>query len=138
MGVSFQVGNKFYEVGSASFLHSFFSTISYHLEPQGWGTRYPSLLKHLYNGTMSWTDAGNAIEELKEVQVKLSDYPPRDVVWDIEDLSKKPPWGENISSDITSLANYFVTSDGNDLINVLLMAIRNSQNKKINIEIVSL
>jgi len=53
-----------------------------------------------------------------------------------EDLSKRPPWGDNISSDITSLANYFITNDGKDLIDVLLMAIGDPLNSKIDVEIV--
>ncbi len=32
----------------------------------------------------------------------------------IDDLFKQPPWGKNISNDITNLSNYFVTSDGED------------------------
>ena len=138
MGVAFQVGNKFYEVGSSSFLHSFFSTISYHLEPKGWGTQYPNLLIHLYAGKLSWAGARAATEELEEIRTKLSAYRPQDVIWDIEDLSKRPPWGNNISSDITSPANYFVTSDGKDLVDVLLMATRDSLNNKTDIEIVCL
>jgi 2,3-bisphosphoglycerate-dependent phosphoglycerate mutase len=39
-------------------------------------------------------------------------------VWDVEDRSKRPPWGDDISPDITSLANYFVTDDGRDLFEV--------------------
>lgn len=36
------------------------------------------------------------------------------VIWDIDDMTKMPPWGKNISKDITDLSNYFVTSDGKD------------------------
>ena len=33
------------------------------------------------------------------------------------------PWGNNISSDITDLSNYFITSDGEDLITIMFHAI---------------
>ena len=46
------------------------------------------------------------------------------VVWDIEDLSKQPPWGNKISPDITDLSSYFVTSDGEDFIGVLERALK--------------
>lgn len=45
------------------------------------------------------------------------------MIWDIEDLSKQPPWGDKISDRITSLANYFVTSDGRDFIDVFNMTL---------------
>jgi hypothetical protein len=41
------------------------------------------------------------------------------VVWDIDNPEARPPWGDDISSDITDLSNYFVTSDGRDLFEVL-------------------
>jgi hypothetical protein len=44
-------------------------------------------------------------------------------VWDVEDRSKRPPWGDDISPDITDLGNYFVTEDGRDLIDVVAEAI---------------
>ena len=47
-------------------------------------------------------------------------------MWYIEDISKQPPWGKNISSDITDLSNYIITSDGRDLISVILMALNDS------------
>ncbi|MDR4281828.1 hypothetical protein FO523_22550, partial [Bacillus subtilis KCTC 1028 = ATCC 6051a] len=35
----------------------------------------------------------------------------------------RPPWGDNISDEITDLSNYFVTSDGEDFINLLKNAL---------------
>ena len=42
MAVAFCVGNLQWEVGASGFLSAFFSTISYHLEPDGFGTGAPS------------------------------------------------------------------------------------------------
>jgi hypothetical protein len=138
MAVGFKIDFLFYQVGHGDFLHAFFSTISYHLEPEGWGTKYPYLLKQLYNGRLAWSDVPNAIKELEEVRSRLEQFKPKDVVWDIEDLSKRPPWGDNISSDITNLSNYFVTSDGRDLFGVLLKALQDSLSEKTDIELASL
>lgn len=138
MAVGFKVDFLIYQVGNGDFLHSFFSTISYHLEPDGWGTKFPYLVKHLYNGKLAWIEVPKAIKELEEIRLKLKSFSPNDVVWDIDDLSKRPPWGDNISSDITNLSNYFVTSDGRDLINVLLRALQDSLSEKTDIEVVSL
>lgn len=49
---------------------------------------------------------------------------PKDVVWDIDDLSKQPPWKDNISGDITDLSDYFVMSGGEDFITIFLRALK--------------
>lgn len=96
-----------------------FTTISYHLEPNGWGTKYPLLLNKLYNGKLKYKYIKDAIKEIDEIKESLKNYSPSQVIWDIEDISKTPPWGDNISDEITDLSNYFVTSDGEDLITIL-------------------
>lgn len=138
MAVGFRIDFLWYQVGHGDFLHSFFSTISYHLEPDGWGTRYPYLLKKLYQGKLSWEDAPKALEEVKSIQTQLKKYTPDKVIWDIDDLSKQPPWKENISSEITDLSNYFVTSDGRDLIEILKKALQDSIDEQTDIEIASI
>jgi hypothetical protein len=65
----------------------------------------------------------------------LKNYNPSQVIWDIEDLSKTPPWGDNISDEITDLSNYFVTSDGEDLITILKKALNRALKVKSDIEI---
>lgn len=42
-------------------------------------------------------------------------------MWDLDDPSKQPPWGKNISREITDLSNYFITNEGKDFIILLLM-----------------
>lgn len=138
MAVGFKIDFLFYQIGHGDLLHSFFSTISYHLEPEGWGTKYPYLLKHLYNGRLAWNDATKAMKELEEVRSKLAEFQPKEVIWDIEDLSKRPPWGDNISKDITNLSNYFLTSDGRNLIDVLSKALHDSLSEETDIKIASL
>lgn len=133
MSVGFKIDFLKYEVGHSDFLNSFFSTASYHLEPEGWGTRYPCLLNHLYRGRLSVADVPKAKIELEEVRSKLAQYRPTDIIWDIEDLGKKPPWGNNISADITNLSNYFVTSDGRDLFDVMFAAFNDAQDLKVDI-----
>jgi 2,3-bisphosphoglycerate-dependent phosphoglycerate mutase len=114
MAVGIQVDNVVTELGSASFLHAFFSTVSFHLEKKGWGSRFPNLLKDLYQGKLSKHDAAAALLELQTIRKELKHYRPDQVIWDIDDLSKRPPWKDKISPDITDLSNYFVTSTGRD------------------------
>lgn len=127
MAVGFKVKYYWYQVGHGDFLHSFFSTISYHLEQNGWGTEYPFLLNELYNGNLENKNIDSAITELGVIKMKLQNYSPAQVIWDIEDLSKRPPWGENISKDISNLSNYFITSEGENLIDMLMKVLEKGQ-----------
>ncbi len=121
--VSFRVGCIMYEIGTASFLHSFFSTVAYRLENNRWGSRFPVIMNELYQGKLSCKNAPAAKAELTQIQKDLTTLSPDKVIWDIEDLSKQPPWGNKISSEITSLRNYFVTCDGRDFMEVFHMAL---------------
>ena len=119
MTVGLKLGSITDEIGGQAFFHAFFSTISYRLEKHGWGSRFPCLLKKLYQGKLEENDSEKALEELSVIVDELRNFSPDKVVWDIEDLRARPPWGDNISSDITDLSNYFVTSTGRDLVGVL-------------------
>ena len=77
----------------------------------------------------------NAINELHTVKKESSRIPPQKVIWDIEDLSQQPPWGNDISEDITDLSNYFVTSEGDDLFDILFEAFGVAKDDNENIEI---
>lgn len=115
----------FYELGHGDFVHSFFSTISYHLEKDGWGTKYPLLMDSLYYNQLSWKEISVVKANLIEIEQKLSKLSPEaeQVVWDIADLLQKPPWGDKICSKVTSLANYFATADGKTFFEVLHTAL---------------
>lgn len=119
MAVGIKLGSITDEIGTSDFFHAFFSTIAGNLEPGGWGTRFPVLMKKLYAGEIGQSDAGAALAELDEISRELAALPVTKVIWDIEDRSKVPPWGDNIASTITDLSNYFVTSTGRDLIATL-------------------
>jgi 2,3-bisphosphoglycerate-dependent phosphoglycerate mutase len=131
MSVGITVGSITDEIGAPSFVHAFFSTISAHCEPLGWGSRYPYLMHHLYQGCLSAPNAMAAIDELHDAKGQLLKLPPTAVVWDIEDRSAQPPWGRNIAPSITSLGNYFVSSTGRDLFELLeeALAASSAENK---------
>jgi hypothetical protein len=119
MAVGITVGSITDEIGTSSFLHAFFSTISAYCEPNGWGTRFPHLMGELYQGHLAHQHALSALNELAQAKAALAKLPPSKVVWDIEDRKAQPPWGNNISPEITSLGNYFVSSTGRDLFALL-------------------
>ena len=112
-----------YTIGTADFLHSFFSTVCGRLENGKWGSRYPYLMNELYQGMLSAEHLAAGAEELVQIKKNLARFAPNQVIWDIDDRSLTPPWGDNISDDITDLSNYFVTSDGNDFLTVFSAAL---------------
>ena len=63
------------------------------------------------------------MEELKIIKKELKQFLPDEIVWDLDDPSKQPPWGKNISSEITDLSNYFITNEGKDFIILLFNAL---------------
>lgn len=138
MAVGFQVKFYWYEIGNGEFLHSFFSTVAYRLESGRWGSRFPIIMNDLYQGKMNQEDVDKAIEEWNGIQKELQAFAPDKVIWDFDDLSKQPPWGNDISEDITDLSNYFVTSDGRDFMTVFLHALEKAKEVDSDIKIVSI
>ncbi len=137
MAVGFQFWYYWYKVGMGDFLYSFFSTICYNLENGQWGSIYPYVMKELYSEKLKWQNIKFARDELKEIQGRLKEILPDKVVWNFEDLSACPPWGDNISNEITDLSNYFITSDGRNLISLLFEVFDEAERREEDIEIVS-
>lgn len=135
MAVGFKVNCFWYQVGQGDFLHSFFSTVAYNLEEGHWGSRFPVIMTQLYQGRLPRENTDRAIEELSIIKKELQNFGPEKVVWDIEDLSKQPPWGTNISEDITDLSNYFVTSSGYDFLSVFSNALQTAKETNAELEI---
>lgn len=135
MAVGFSVGFYWFQIGTGDFLHSFFSTVAFNLENKKWGSRFPIIMNKLYQGKLEVEVVDKAIEELKVIQEELKAYGPGKVIWDIEDLSKQPPWGNEISKDITDLSNYFVTSDGEDFLSVFFRALVKAKENNTSIQI---
>ncbi len=119
MAVGITVDFYWYQVGTGDFFHSFFSTVAYNLEENNWGSRFPIMMNEFYDGVLKNADISKALQEMDIIERELKSFSPDKVVWDIEDLSQEPPWGDDISPDITDLSNYFVTSDGENLITIM-------------------
>lgn len=123
MSVGFKVKFYWYQVGSGDFLFSFFSTVACNLENGRQGARFPMMKSLCDSGKLTSNELSAALDEVLQIRSELKGFTADKVVWDMEDLSKQPPWGNNISPEITDLSNYFVTSDGEDFITILQHAI---------------
>lgn len=138
LAVGFKVKFYWYQIGTGSFLHSFFSTVCYNLENSKWGSKYPYIMNELYFGELKSENTEKALAELKEIRDELEKISVDKVIWDIDNVSLKAPWGDNISKDITSLGNYFVTSDGDDFLMVFTNALEKAKKLNTSIKIESL
>lgn len=137
MAVGIKLGNITDEIGTSDFFHAFFSTIAGNLEPEGWGTRFPVIMRNLYSGELNQFYAVRALAELNEITLELSKLPVSKIIWDIDDARKAPPWGDNIASSIQDLSDYFVTSAGRDLISTIRESLQELRDKGGVVRIVS-
>jgi hypothetical protein len=138
MAVGFKVKFYWYQIGMGDFLHAFFSTVCYNLENSKWGSRYPFIMNELYSGELKRENVETALVELNEIKSELEKISVDKVIWDIDNLSLQAPWGDDISQNITSLGNYFVTSDGDDFITVFNNALEKAKKLNTSIKIESL
>ncbi|MCI9525271.1 MAG: hypothetical protein HFF01_09660 [Erysipelotrichaceae bacterium] len=130
MSVILKTGNYLYPIGSGDYLDSFFSTVAFYVENKKWGSKYPTIMKQLYYGELSYKDVDKAIHELQCIRDDLKKLNKKDheIIWDARDLSLKvPEWAINHNEEVVTLANYFITNDGRDLIEVILSALNGSK-----------
>ncbi|HPA11503.1 MAG TPA: immunity 70 family protein [Treponemataceae bacterium] len=135
MAVGFKVRFYWFQVGTSSFLHSFFSTVCYNLEGKNWGSKYPCIMKELYQGELKYENIATALIELKDIKSGLSLLSPDKVIWDIDNLELSPPWGTDIAPTITDLGNYFITSEGEDFLSVFDSAMQKALKLKTELSI---
>ena len=93
-------------------------------------------MKDLYDGRLSYGDCRKAMDELEIIRSELKKFDPDEVIWSVENLSLEPPWGDEICDEITDLSNYFVTSGGEDLIDVLMVRLQDAIDEQMDLKIV--
>ncbi len=116
MTVALKFDNIITEIGPGGILYALFSTIAVRLEGGKWGSRFPLIMGHLYQGRLPQREARAAFEEFKVIEKELSELPPSAIVWDADDLTASPPWGTEVGPHVTNLALYFVTTTGRNLV----------------------
>ena len=72
MTIYLDLGNVSDEIGTPDFFHAFFSTVSGNLEPAGWGSRFPILLRELYKGELGKVRAEQARIELAQIRTEMT------------------------------------------------------------------
>lgn len=138
MSIAISVDNIATELGDSQFVHAFFSTIAVRLEGEQWGSRFPALMNELYQGRLEGERASTALQELRQIRQELKAFAPSEIVWDIDEPQASPPWGADISEDITDLSNYFVTSTGRDMFDAMEDPLGEAALETLVVEIISI
>jgi len=115
--VDLTVENTVLRLSEDDVLASFFSTVSYRLEPEGWGTRFPALMDDLYLGHLPTERLAEAASELATVREELTRLPASEVIADYDDPERAafpPP-----ESREAPAGEYFRSHDGRELLTVL-------------------
>lgn len=92
-------------------------------------------MNEVYQGYLLPGRAEQAGEELSAITAELKKLKPHQIIWDMDDLSKEPPWEIPIGEEITDLANYFITSDGADFITIFNHALLKAIELQLPLEI---
>jgi len=121
--IAFRPGDTITDIGFDIVLHSLLSTVALHLEGGNWGERFPLIMLKLYQGKLDADDAAAALRELQDMQAGLASLSPDQVVWDINDLQRQPPWGKAINPGTTSMANYHATVESTSLLADMLACV---------------
>lgn len=137
MSVGFRYSDIWREFGDSDLLQAFFSTISCCLESSNWGSKYPYLLKKLYYEQLKAEEISNAIEELLDVREKFEVLKPEYVVWDAEDLTKKPPSSFYSKLKAANLSDCFVSVSEKNIFDVLLEVFEFCKRRGISVKIQS-
>jgi 2,3-bisphosphoglycerate-dependent phosphoglycerate mutase len=131
--VDLYVKNSMWTVGEDWFLDSFFSTIAYQLEVEGWGMRFPALMKELYAGRLPAERTGAALEELATIRSELGRLEPQARVFDYDDPNKPTPWA--VPPGAKTLAQCFLTASGDNLLDVLEEVLAAARGANADVEI---
>jgi 2,3-bisphosphoglycerate-dependent phosphoglycerate mutase len=131
--VDLYVQNSMWTIGEDDFLHSFFSTLAYRLEPAGWGSRFPALLGELYRGRLPVAQVEEARSELATIRQELGEQPPDARVYAYEDPNRETPWP--VPPGASTLADCFVTATGRNLLDTLANALTGAGEARADLEI---
>ncbi len=107
------------EIASGVVLEAFAATVSYRLEPDGWGSRFPIVLDHLLAGRLMPSDADSALSELDAIAAGLRALPAERVVFDLADLSRRDDPRARVDRGSPTAHGFFVAEDGRPLVDVL-------------------
>ena len=135
MSLSIVTSNKsqVVHVGSGDIWISLMSTVDIRLKKCKKDISYA--VNFLHSGECSAEDALKTARQFNIIRDELSKFEPDQIVYDEDDLKKEAPWKDNISSTVTSCANFFTTADGNDLLFEIVNILTYAAANKVSVEL---
>lgn len=131
--VDLYVKNSMWTVGDESFLHSFFSTVAYQLESEGWGSRFPAMMKDLYKGRLPSGRADEALTELAVIRRELDQLRPEARVFEYENPNKPTPWP--VPPGAATLVGCFLTASADTLLDILQEVLETAHEAGADVEV---
>jgi uncharacterized protein len=93
--------------------------------------------KKFYNDKLDAEETLIALDELKDVRTKFLGLRPDDIVWDIEDLTRKPPTSFYTKLQASNLSECFVAVSGKNLFDILTEVFEFCNRRGISVKIQS-
>src|SRR5687768_9436364 len=121
-----EVAGKKFPIGEIQCVDAFFATISYRLEPDGWGSRFPITMDHLSEGRVGSGNAREALNELRIIEPELRALPKDKVIWDIQERSPRDDAFQPVNHSAANVYDYFITRSGKPILSALKEAIETS------------
>ena len=107
-------GNRGFDSGNIEEWNSLLSTIKVRLKD--YLNHIPNAINFLEKGICKACDAQKTAREINLIRDQLSQYKPTQAVYDYRFPDKEIPWINSISPIVTSCANLYMTSEGQDLL----------------------
>ena len=107
-------GKRNVNIGNSEIWHSVYSTLM--VRTGGFVRKVPYAVEFLKSAVCSPEHCLETARQINLVRDKLSNYPPEEAVYDMNDRGRRAPWEGNISLVVTSCANFYTTADGKDLL----------------------
>ena len=104
------------EIAAPYVVQAFFATISYRLEPQGRGSRFPVVLMRLYAGQLDPSEMLAAESELDVIGAELRTLPASQAIGSLSSLAPFRAGAPIVNNRAASLFDYFVAVDGTPLV----------------------
>ncbi len=101
-------------IGNSEIWHSVYSTLM--VRTGEFIRKVPYAVEFFKSAGCSPEHCLETARQINLVRDKLSNFPPEEVVYDMNDRGKRAPWEGNISPVVTSCANFYTTADGKDLL----------------------
>ena len=126
-------GKRVINIGDSDIWYSVYSTIEVRLGL--FKRKVPLAIQFFKSGICETEDSMETARQFNLIRDELSRYTPDKSVYDFQDLKKKAPWNNNLSSVITSCANLYATADGQDLLYEVVSILCYAGIKKVSVSV---